>query len=375
MLTRTIIPIAALLFLLTGMMTAAPVPVVGPPYGACNTVGSGCLNGGNLVVQIKPDTCTNFFNGNNPDVCGVSGNTFSENALLDPNVFTIGATGIIKDLTSGDPTPSQFISAPGPLGTVIFDLSGVNTPLHAACPANPTGSITCSLGMFTISQQDLNTSGADCPVGQSPCGHVMVGFSFTANAYLGTSATGSTPYQINFSSRFYNETVADLIAKANQADGIVNAVTFTANPVAPLSAQNQVSGCPATRGFWSNAKQHPFPASLTFPITLGGISYNKNDFYAILGASGNGNAVSIMGSQLITAILNIAANGQSNAAILNAIAQALGYVNGINMVTGYVASTSPLGQQMLSVKDTLEAYNSGFFGTCTDGTGLLLGPK
>jgi hypothetical protein len=324
------------------------------------------------VVQIKADTCTNFFNGNNPDVCGVSGNTFTENALLDANIFTIGATGIIKDLTSGSPTPTQFLTVPGPLGTVMFDLTGVNPPSHAACPANPTGSITCTYGMFTIAQQDLTTSGPDCPAGQSPCGQVMVGFSFTANAYLGTPANGSTPYQINFSSKFYNETVADLIDKANQTDGIVNAVTFTANPVAPLSQQS-AGGCPATRGFWSNAKQHPFPSTLTFPVTLGGISYSNSDFYKILGSSGSGNAVSIMGSQLVAAILNVAANGQVNNTILTAISQALGYVNGIDMTTGYVAGTSPLGQQMLAVKTTLESYNTGFFGTCQDGTGLLLG--
>jgi hypothetical protein len=228
------------------------------------------------------------------------------------------------------------------------------------------------MGIFTLAQQDLNTSGANCPSGQSPCGQVMVGFSFTAGAYLGTSATGFTPYQINFSSKFYNETVADLINKANQTDGVINAVTFTANPTAPLSAQNS-GGCPATKGFWNNANQHPFPATLTFPLTLGGILYSKSDFYAILGASGNGNAVNIMGSQLIAAILNIAASGKTNAAILIATNQALGYLTGINMTTGYVASTSALGQQMLAVKDTLESYNSGFFGTCQDGTGLLLG--
>jgi hypothetical protein len=223
-----------------------------------------------------------------------------------------------------------------------------------------------------LSQQDLNTSGANCPGGVGTCGQVLVGFGFTANGYLGTSATGTTPYQITFSTQFNNETIADLLAKAGQAGGITNAVSFTANP---LAATPTTGGCPATKGFWKNADKHPFPSTLTFPVTIGGVAYSKADLYTILGLPGGGNAVAIMGSQLVAALLNIAAGAQTNATILSAIAQAEGLLNGINMTTGFVAAGSTLGQQMLTVKDTLEGFNTGFFGTCTDGTGLNLGPK
>jgi hypothetical protein len=223
---------ATLMVLMTSSASATALPVSSPPFPPCNVNGSGCLNGGNLSVQVTTSTCINFFNGNTPDTCGQPGDTYTENAPLDASIFNLGATGTIKDLVFAQPPPTAFITAPGPLGTVTFDLTGVINSAQPACPANPSGTISCSIGVFTLTQQDLNSVGVNCPAGQSPCGQVLVGFSFSAIGYTGAANTGSTAYQINFSSQFNGETVADLITKANTASGIANSVSFTANPLA-----------------------------------------------------------------------------------------------------------------------------------------------
>jgi hypothetical protein len=226
---------ATLLVLMTGTAGATALPIVGPPFGPCNSNGSGCLNGGNLSVQVLANTCINFYNGNNPDVCGVPGDTFSENAPLDATIFNIGAGGTTKDLIFGGGVVTQFLTAPGPLGTVFFDLESVINSGQPLCN-NPSGITTCSAGIFTLSQQDLNANGGNCPPGQSPCGQVTVSFGFNADAYLGTHGSGFTPYVINYSSQFNNETIADLLAKAGTGTGptggISNSVSFTANPLA-----------------------------------------------------------------------------------------------------------------------------------------------
>jgi len=219
------------LIMLTGTANATALPIVGPPFGPCNQNGSGCLNGGNLSVQVTANTCINFFNGQNPDVCGQPGDTYNENPQLDQTIFTLGATGSIKDLIFGNPPPvTQFMTAPGPGGTVLFDLTGVNNSGQPACGATPSGIISCSAGVFTLTQQDLGTSGVTCPGGTGTCGHVTVGFSFSALGYYTSTATGANPYTIDFSSQFNNETIADLLAKSATASGIANSVSLTANP-------------------------------------------------------------------------------------------------------------------------------------------------
>ncbi len=151
---------------------------------------------------------------------------------------------------------------------------------------------------------------------------------------------------------------------AGRADGADNALTLTSSSGA---------GCPAPKGSWKNAN---FPQTLVFPVTIAGVSYSAADFYTILGSTGSGNAVNIMGSQLVAAILNEAAGATQNSTINNAIASAesllsIGLPGGppgvafpINMTSSKVGSSTALGRAMLSVESTLEGYNSGFFGTC-----------
>ena len=53
---------ATLLVMSVGTLGAEPLPVVGPPFGVCRTVGPGCLNGGALSVSITFNNCISFFN-------------------------------------------------------------------------------------------------------------------------------------------------------------------------------------------------------------------------------------------------------------------------------------------------------------------------
>jgi hypothetical protein len=217
-----------MMMMTTGVAKATALPVT-VAFNCTPLNGSGCLNGGGYSVQVLANSCVNFFNGS-PDACG-SSDTYTSVGPTDPTVFTLGATGTQKDLPFGSTLPiTAFLTIPGPLGTVSFDLTSVVMPNSSACPP---GSIpgACSLGIFTFLQSDLDLSGSNCPPGVSTCGDVSVQFSAFANAYTGSSATGVTPYKITYTSQFTNETTTDLIAKAFSAGGITNSVSFSATPL------------------------------------------------------------------------------------------------------------------------------------------------
>lgn len=135
-------------------------------------------------------------------------------------------------------------------------------------------------------------------------------------------------------------------------------------------------GCPATIGFWKNAKKHPFPAAVKMSgLMIGGVTYTAADLYTILGATPNGNAVAILGKQLVGALLNLAAGAAHNASADAAIADAemLLVNNSLNLLTSIVPASSTLGSELLADATVLNDYNSGNFGTCSDGSGLTLG--
>jgi len=231
---------------MSGSAGATGLPVSQVNFNNCPVNTSGCLNGTGLAVQVFANSCINFYNGNNPDpgfpgACDALGNnTFFNSGPSDTSIFNLNTfTGTIKDLVFGTPPPiTQFLTQPGPLGTVMFDLTSVPLSNQPVCTANQASG-SCSAGIFTLTQQD-NAQITGCPAGYSTCGHVLVGFDFNADAYTGTHASGFTPYTIDFSTQFNGETIGDLIARANNpgtsttAGGIFNSVSFTANPVSPV---------------------------------------------------------------------------------------------------------------------------------------------
>ena len=135
------------------------------------------------------------------------------------------------------------------------------------------------------------------------------------------------------------------------------------------------TGCPATIGFWKNTKKHPFPPSVkSSGLTIGGVTYSASDLLKILNATGSGNAVSILGKQLVGALINIAAGAKDNTSADMAIADAesLLSMNSLNLLTSVVAPSSTLGTALLADEAILNSYNSSDFGTCTEGSGLTL---
>src|SRR5215469_1176641 len=139
---------------------------------------------------------------------------------------------------------------------------------------------------------------------------------------------------------------------------------------------SSAGGCPATIGFWKNAKKHPFPDSVqTNGLTIGGVTYTADQLLAILKATGSGNAVAILGKQLVGALLNLAAGAKDNMAADAAIADAesLLSMNSLNLLTSVVPSSSTLGMALLNDANTLDGYNGADFGTCSEGSGLTLG--
>jgi hypothetical protein len=183
--------------------------------------------------------CINFYTTALPDSCPPSTpNTFVLNGPADP-IFGIvnTTTGTTNDFVASQQMGTGPGNDPYTGGTAFMTLNGftfdiltISVPNVVACPPGITPG-SCSSGDFTLTQLDLNSSGAACPGGTGTCGSVLVGFAANGRGYSGTSATGSTLYAFTWSSQFPNETIVDLLAKANAGPaGITNSVSFTAMP-------------------------------------------------------------------------------------------------------------------------------------------------
>jgi hypothetical protein len=137
-------------------------------------------------------------------------------------------------------------------------------------------------------------------------------------------------------------------------------------------------GCPATPGYW---KTHPFPTSVKMSgLTIGGVTYTPAQLLTILNSTGSGDAVAIIGKQLVAALLNMIAGGidnpQADAAVMDA--ENLISTNSINLLTSKVKTSSTLGQKLIADEVVLNSYNNGNSGpngpTCSpEGSGLNLG--
>ena len=181
----------------------------------------------------------------------------------------------------------------------------------------------------------------------------------TTGTWPGTPLTA--PYTVTGTARY---------PLSAQVDTTFNGTTSTS---ILLSCGASGTGCPATIGFWKNQKKHPFPTSVqTSGLTIGGVTYSASQLLKILGATGSGNAVAILGKQLVGALINLAAGAQHNATADAAIADAenLLATNSLNLLTSKVASSSALGQELLNDGSTLDGYNSANFQTCSEGSGL-----
>jgi hypothetical protein len=93
---------------------------------------------------------------------------------------------------------------------------------------------------------------------------------------------------------------------------------------------------------------------------------------AILDAQPGGNAVVILGRQLVGALLNLAAGAKHDPAADGAIAtaEALLASHSLNLLTSKVHTSTSLGAELVAQADILDAYNNRDFNSCSEGSGL-----
>jgi hypothetical protein len=148
------------------------------------------------------------------------------------------------------------------------------------------------------------------------------------------------------------------------------------------------TGCPATKGFWHKPENWT-NASVTVggitydgatqSMTIGGVTYSQADLLNFLPKGqppAGGNGYIIGGSQLIAAVLNIAAGAQYTQPVIDAISTMNSLLTGINMISGgSIIGTppDPLNSQLISLGGTLDNYNSDVGLNCNEGAGLNTG--
>lgn len=137
-------------------------------------------------------------------------------------------------------------------------------------------------------------------------------------------------------------------------------------------------GCPATPGYW---KTHPFPSPAnTSGLTIGNFTYTPAQLITILKATGSGNAVAIVGKQLVATLLNMIAGGVDNPQADAAVTDALNLISthNINLLSSNVSTSTALGADLNADATILANYNNGNANangpTCSpEGSGLNVG--
>jgi hypothetical protein len=169
----------------------------------------------------------------------------------------------------------------------------------------------------------------------------------------------------------------------NQLEGF-NLVTCHVPPPPPPP-----TGCPATQGFWHKGANWPavnasfggivYNGGTDFSMVIGGKTYTQTELLQVMPSGGlhSGNYANSL-SQLIAAVLNIAAGAQHTIGAFNAIASDNGWLNGVQIFCG--ASLNTLCSVPATVVSGVEAnltaldnYNSALGLRCSEGAGLTIG--
>ncbi len=115
------------------------------------------------------------------------------------------------------------------------------------------------------------------------------------------------------------------------------------------------AGCTYTQGFWKN---HPAAWPVN-SLTLGSVTYTKNDLLDILGTPVQGNGLVSLAHQLIAAKLNIA-NGADGSVIASTIAAADALIGSLVVPPIGSGSLDPAATSALT--GALDNYNKGVTG-------------
>jgi hypothetical protein len=249
----------------------------------------------------------------------------------------------------------------------VFALSALANEITTA-----TGTADCSGYAVTVNLNDL-TTGVSYTVTYSltlTCGTTTTPITgqlgpFTATGSTSTQSSGTLAWPTTPLTTSCTVTGTATLVNTGQTVTI----TFNGQTSVPLTCGG--TACPATIGFWKN---HNFPNSVqTSGLTIDGITYSASDLETILTSPSHGNAVLILGKQLIGALLNLAAGAKHNATADAAIALAEAALTGLDLRTAVVDSSTTQGAELLLVEPILDNYNSADFHTCSENSGLATG--
>jgi hypothetical protein len=282
--------------------------------------------------------------------------------MESPSVSPFGVLyGTVEDdtLPAGvGPLSGLYYLAGGAGGVLTLVAGGGTHGTQSPESINFVPTNSCSLAISGVSYGGfLSVFSAGSAGSDLPTDSFIDGFSTAAiSPYAGKAIetfeySSSSGYATGPDMEVYDPSAASFTPFANvltQLEGF-NLVTCNVPPPPP-------SVCPLTLGYWKN-HQSAWPKSVVFPYTIGGVSYTAANFETILSTPPKGgNAVQILGMQLIAAILNVA-NG-APATPLIAQANTLLAANNINLLTSTVHASTVLGQQLVSLGSTLNDYNS-----------------
>jgi hypothetical protein len=128
--------------------------------------------------------------------------------------------------------------------------------------------------------------------------------------------------------------------------------------VAGAARANVTTTCqPLTQGYWKNHTSVWAPPKLT-GLTLGTTFYTDTQLLTIFNTPPRGDASIILADQLIAALLNIQIIGTDPTPISATITDA-NTLLGAGPIPEHVASSSSLGQQMVSDANILNTFNNG----------------
>jgi len=269
--------------------------------------------------------------------------TYSTGTLLP------GVGGTIKDLTvGGPPIVVDFMTFSGN-PDLHFDLTQLGPGVNNTDCVNLAIGSSCSV-----------VAGSPFILLKSATGTTI---TLSARGIARDTSTRTSDWLGAFTAQIASLSPAD-IQTAILSEQTVSS-TYSAEFIVTVSP---AAGCPATIGFW---KHHTFPSSFASGATIGGMSYSAAELLTILNSNSLG-ATSILGRQLVGAMLNIAAGAQAtpSATLAIAAAQTLLAANSVNLLTTNVAPSSALGQQMVALAGTLDNYNNAVGLNCVEGAGL-----
>jgi hypothetical protein len=158
-------------------------------------------------------------------------------------------------------------------------------------------------------------------------------------------------------------------------------LTFVACPAPPPG-----TGCPATQGFWHKGSNWPavtvnvdgiqYNGGTDFSMVIGGIKYTQAQLLELMpsGSLHSGNYANSL-SQLIAAVLNIAAGAQHSASVDAVIAQDNNALTAVQIFCGAGLCTVPasVANVVQGNLTALDNYNSALGLNCSEGSGLITG--